>query len=685
MLTAALLSAAGVFGGGVADAEIPFVACHEDYALACGHLAVPLSPTGAAQGTLTLTLRRRRATVGEPHSAVIALAGGPGQAAIPFTEAFAELLGPVIATRDLIVFDQRGTGLSSPLRCAAFKEGEELSAQVVKRCAEQIGERRGFYTTQETVADIEAIRVAGGYEKLVLYGTSYGTKVALAYAEQHPSHVEALVLDSVVPPQGPEPLHLDTFAAVPRVLRRVCAFHGCAHITPNLLADLRRLIAHMHGHGVRGHVFDGKGRRHTIRISSIDLLALLVGGDLDPVLRAEYPAAIRAAAEGETAPLARLLAHAGNEEEPEQLGDPAFDTPLYYATVCEEEQFPWNRAASPRTRLAEGRAKLASLPARAFAPFTAADAFAFGEMGECADWPFSRPAPPRSEGALPAVPTLIVSGAEDLRTPTSGARAIAAQIPGSHLLVIPNTGHSALTTEPTDCGVKALHALFESQAIASCPAAAPPHYLRPTPLAPRRLSQVPPEHGYRGRPGRTAEAVELTLRDLVRQLVIALLEGGPQALGGGHLRTGGLHRGWAGVSHRALVLKDYSYVPGVLISGWIRSERAQLNVGGRAAAHGRLSLRSNHHLVGELGDVAVDLSPKKDHDQAAGSASAARFSTQMRAALMRPMDGPLLQLVALAADAQSPRLHGLAGATASMGGLEALAYAISHSREGALR
>lgn len=685
-LTAGLLSAAGAFGGpaawdtGMAAAEIPFVACHDEYALACGHLTVPLSPSGSAPGTVTLTLRRQRATVGEARSAVIALAGGPGQAAIPFTEAFAELLGPIIATRDLIVFDQRGTGLSSPLHCEALKEGEEPSPRAVMRCAEQIGERRGFYTTQETVADIEAIRIAGGYEKLVLYGTSYGTKVALAYAEEHPSHVEALVLDSIVSLQGPEPLHLDTFAAVPGVLRRVCAFHGCAHITPNPVADLHRLIARMHGHSIRGAAFDGRGRRHTIHISSEDLLAILIGGDLNPILRAEYPAAFRAAAQGETALLARLLAHGGNEEEPEQLGDPAFDTPLYYATVCEEEPFPWNRAASAQKRLAEGRAKLASLPERAFAPFTASDAFAFSEMAECADWPFSRPAPPRFEGALPAVPTLIVSGAEDLRTPTAGARAVAAQIPGSHLLIVPNTGHSALTTEPTACGVKALRALFESHAIASCPAAAPPRYLRPTPLAPRRLSQVAPEHGYRGRPGRTAEAVELTLGDFSRQLAIALLEaGGLEALIGGHVRTGGLHGGWGGVSHRVLTLKDYSYVRGVLVSGWIGSERAQLRIGGRAASPGMLSLRRNHHLVGELGGVAVDLAPKK-HGPAAHSAAAARLSTRMRAALMQPAARPLLQLGVLAAAPQ-----GAEGAIAPGGGLEALAYAISRGAEGPLR
>ena len=155
---------------------------------ACGHLTVPLDPSGATPGTITLAVRRRRAPVGEARSAVIALAGGPGQSAIPFAEDFTEMLGPILDTRDLIVFDQRGTGYSHPLSCHGFEQpGSYHSAgALITACAEQIGPERAFYTTPDSVADIEAIRRAGGYEKLVLWGTSYGTKVAEEYAQQYP-------------------------------------------------------------------------------------------------------------------------------------------------------------------------------------------------------------------------------------------------------------------------------------------------------------------------------------------------------------------------------------------------------------------------------------------------------------------------------------------------------------------
>ena len=226
-----------------APAQIAFAPCGDSNDFACGHLTVPLDPSGRVPGTITLAIRRHRAPVGEAKSAIVALAGGPGQAALPFAEQFAQVLGPIASTRDLIVFDQRGIGLSQPLSCHRFEVNANTPpGPTIAECAAQLGPTRSFYATADTVADIEALRVAGGYEKLVLYGTSYGTKVAEEYAQTYPSHVEALVLDSVVPPNGPEPLNRATFAAIPRILRQLCAARACAHITPNPVADLTRLV-----------------------------------------------------------------------------------------------------------------------------------------------------------------------------------------------------------------------------------------------------------------------------------------------------------------------------------------------------------------------------------------------------------------------------------------------------------
>ena len=620
--TAAVLLTASVCTWAAAPsarAEIAFVPCAGSNEFACGSLTVPLDPSRAVPGTITLALRRHRAPVGNEKSAVIALAGGPGQAALPFTEQFTSLLGRIIAGRDLIVFDQRGTGDSHPLACHRFEPsaGNGPLGPAIGECAAQIGSTRSFYTTADSVADIEAIRVAGGYEKLVLYGTSYGTKVAEEYAQDYPSHVEALVLDSVVPPNGPDPLNRATFAAIPRILRQLCARRACAHITQNPIADLAALVRRLGtGRGKRrARWIDSHGNGHTIGISSEALLEILIDGDLEPTLRSEFPAAVRSAARGDTAALARLLERARSSESSEAEGSSeSFDTPLYYATTCEEDLFPWSRAASPSTRLAEAKAQIDALGPRAIAPFTPTDVLGLSDIPGCAFWPFTTPVPAVQNATFPSVPTLILSGDDDLRTPTANAREVAAEIPGSTLLVVPNVGHSVLGGDPTSCSSDALQALFAEKPIKSCATAAPPSLLFPTPLPPARLADVAPARGNHGKPGRTLGAVVETLADSEHQLALKVLAG----LGSANLTAvssvsvGGLRSGWAVYAAGKLVLHDYSYVPGVTVSGEITAAKIELSVGGAAAARGTLlaDLRSagpHRTLAGLLEGHEVNL------------------------------------------------------------------------------
>ncbi len=505
------------------------------------------------------------------------------------------------------MFDQRGIGLSQALSCHAFERPDLFRSigPLIEACAAQLGPTRSLYTTADTVADIEAIRRAGGYEKLLLYGTSYGTKVAEEYAQTYPEHVEGLVLDSVVTPTGPDPLDRSTFAAIPRVLRALCARRQCVGITHEPVADLARVLARTHRAPLSGRAINGEGRAHRVRVTSEALFGLLLAGDFSPALRAQFVTAVRAAATGDSAPIARLLATAGSSEGSQE----DFDSPLYYATTCEEQAFPWSRSATPARRLAEARAAAAALPASVFAPFDASTAIETSDVPACAGWPYSSPAPAPATAPLPSVPTLILSGAEDLRTPTSEARAVAAEIAGSHLLVVPDTGHSVLGEEPTACGKDALQALFAGGTVRPCAAEPTPAALRPPPLPPARLALVPPRRGYSGRSGRTLEAIALSLADLGRQLALQLGLSSSESLAGllASLRTGGLRAGWAQYAGSSLTLHGYSYVPGVSISGSIAAGRASLTVAGSAAAHGSLGLGAHGALVGVLEGRRVNL------------------------------------------------------------------------------
>jgi pimeloyl-ACP methyl ester carboxylesterase len=581
-----------------AGAAIDYVPCPRTNQYACAHLVVPLDPGGAVPGTISLSLRRHRAAIGEAHTAIVALAGGPGQPAIPFAEQFAELLGPIADTRDLIVYDQRGTGSSGPLHCKTPRRHLTMRQQIAA-CAAAIGPARAFYTSADTVADIEAIRQAGGYEKLVLYGTSYGTKVAEDYSQAHPDR-----LDSVVATNGPDVLDRPTFSALPRVLRGLCARGACRGVTPNPVEDLTRLLRRIHRHGLVAGVLGGHGRAKKVPITAQLLLQMLLAGDLSPRLRAEFVTDVRAAAQGEAKLLARTLSALESSGEGEEI-----DLPLYLSTTCEEQSFPFNRAASPAQRLHEAAATALALPQATFAPFSAADAVELSDIPACSAWPYPMTPPPAADTApLPSVPTLILSGADDLRTPTSVAQELAREIPSSHLLVVPFTGHSVLGSDPSGCSSEALQALFKGAPIKPCHEGRLPAKLRPQAPPPQSVAALSPIHGYGGLAGRTAHGIALTATDLGRQLLLQGLASGLAALFGGNgSAVGGLHSGWAQESGNKVSFHDYSLIPGLTLSGTVGTEVVKLRIGGSGAAHGTLRRGPHHTLVGTLGGLPVRL------------------------------------------------------------------------------
>ena len=137
------------------------------------------------------------------------LAGGPGQAA-SFLGPFAAALTGVRKDRDIVLVDQRGTGRSSPLVCDAFKPDHSLETALefdplpkASACARELA-AKGIdatqYTTAAWVADLDAVRAALGYDKINLWGGSYGTRAAQEYLRRHPDRVRSVVLDGVATP-----------------------------------------------------------------------------------------------------------------------------------------------------------------------------------------------------------------------------------------------------------------------------------------------------------------------------------------------------------------------------------------------------------------------------------------------------------------------------------------------------
>src|SRR3954453_1040604 len=224
--------------------------CPDDPAGHCGTLTVPLDRSGKVKGTVSIKFAYKGNLRGK--TPILALSGGPGQAGVSLLSDFADSMRPA-GRRGVVVLDQRGTGFSGVLRCKALEKSDLLKAgKEAARCARKLGAKRDYYFSDDSVADMDALRAALGIEKWSVYGVSYGTRVATLYAQRHPDRVDRLVLDSVVEPGGPDPLYGPTFAAIPRVLGQLCEARLCGSVTSNVVADTAKLIKRLAKAPLRG-------------------------------------------------------------------------------------------------------------------------------------------------------------------------------------------------------------------------------------------------------------------------------------------------------------------------------------------------------------------------------------------------------------------------------------------------
>src|SRR5262245_15180486 len=217
-------------------------ACPDANGFTCSTLVVPLDHSGAVAGTLRLQVAASTNTHAR-RGVLLFLAGGPGQPAVSFVKRVEQRLAPVAGAYRLVVLDQRGTGAGA-LECPALQRAMGFSdlkpppAAAVRACGASIGPKRRFYGTDDVVADLDLLRQALGARRWSLDGVSYGSFVAERYALAYPGHVNRLVLDSVVPHEGVDPLSTTEMQAVGRVLRDVCG-NAC-------VADLAAVIRARH-------------------------------------------------------------------------------------------------------------------------------------------------------------------------------------------------------------------------------------------------------------------------------------------------------------------------------------------------------------------------------------------------------------------------------------------------------
>ena len=176
--------------------------------IVCGTLTVPLDradPAGPQVYLAVVVLPALIPQVKAPDP-VIYLEGGPGASAI--YRLYNWLDHPLRANRDLILYDQRGTGFSQPvLNCPEIERGERgVFRSPLVHCRSRTVDVDTLviehHTSADSAADIADLAAALGYDRVNLYGISYGSRLALTTMRDYPDLVRSAVLDAVFPPEA---------------------------------------------------------------------------------------------------------------------------------------------------------------------------------------------------------------------------------------------------------------------------------------------------------------------------------------------------------------------------------------------------------------------------------------------------------------------------------------------------
>lgn len=372
------------------------------------------------------------ATSPEPaRQAVTFFGGGPGQKATDFAGWMNGRLASLRPTHDLLFIDQRGTGRSGPLGCN-LRDTQDPQSYVddflpparAAACRDSLAQfadltRYGF---PELAHDTEAVRQAFGYDRLDLWGGSYGTRAAQVYLRMYPERVRSMVLQGVVPPSFLQPRDYarDTDAAMAGVLGDCRTEPACNAAFPNVAQELRQVTARLETTRGEGEIMDpASGRRVRLSISRGDFAETLRRMMYNPQGAGMVPFVIHRAYEGDFRPVLRqALADRRGTASSMFQG-------LYLAITCSEDVPPIDQAAAARDN---GRTLLGDYRVQQ-------------QANACEGWPTYTPPPGYYEPVRSGVPALLISGQYDPVTPARGGEEVMRDLSNAVHVIVPHAGH----------------------------------------------------------------------------------------------------------------------------------------------------------------------------------------------------------------------------------------------------
>ncbi|MBK1839034.1 alpha/beta fold hydrolase [Azospirillum sp. YIM B02556] len=420
----------------------------------CRSLRVPSGRQLADGPPLDLFVMILPALNGAPAAdPVVLLSGGPGQGGSDDPRGTAAILAPMRAGRDVILVDQRGTGLSKPsLRCPALDPlrywfGGVTAADAVA-CLEPLrhaGYRLEDFDSARSAADLLALRRALGVERWNVVATSYGGVLAQALLRIDGAAVRSLVLNSPAAPDATW-LDLDRLTAIRQAHRRMvedCAAQpGCARAFPRLGQAVERLSAALERRPLDLRL------RHPVSGRETDLR-------LDWPMLASVLALRLGSGDGMVA-VPALLDHLDRVVEARPAGAGKMDDPAILSlvmppaiwTVLDSLAYGLNLTVGCRENRPHIDAEAARRAAADLRPYVVAEAVETDYDAACpalglppVDDAFYRP-------AASDVPALILTGAYDTFTVPARAEAMGRSLRRATLLSFRGLAHDVLGASP---------------------------------------------------------------------------------------------------------------------------------------------------------------------------------------------------------------------------------------------
>ncbi len=448
----------------------------------CGFLVVPENREDPAGRQVRLHVARFESDNPDaPDDPIVYLDGGPGGETLnTLAFGFEDSWGGFLAERHLILFDQRGVGLSEPtLECPEARDylldviDENLPPEVYlegekaayTECRDRLiadGVDLTQYNSVTNAADVADLRIALGIEEWNVLGISYGTRLAQGVMRDHPQGVRSVILDSAYPPD------VDLFRELPGNYDRALdeLFDGCladaacAAAYPELEQRLYDLADELEADPINTQVRDITTlERHDAIIDGEALLGLVFQGLYSAEVIPVLPQLVDDLEAGDATLGTLLLTN--------RVAQSAFVSDGMYLSVQCNEEVPFSSAEA------------AIAAAGAYPDLELFSQGNYGFYEECELWDSGVAGPAENEPVVSELPTLVMAGEYDPITPPAWGERAASRLSNGVFVLFPGVGHAASLS--ADCARDVALAFFDDPSGSldtSCVAAmAPPAFV----------------------------------------------------------------------------------------------------------------------------------------------------------------------------------------------------------------